>query len=116
MSSPQSASTSTPTTVSTKGTNALQHVHDLHKAFYRLRDVINELNSFVDAITNESSSKALIKRNVSNLKCCILPAMDKIAGTVSSAAMHLTPHAGHGTKRACDRIEREEKEKDSRFG
>ena len=81
----------------------------IYTTSYRLRDAINELNSFVATITDESSSKASIKRNVSDLKRCILSAMDKIADTIARSAMHLTPYAGHGTKRACDRIERQEK-------
>eukprot|EP00956_Cyclotella_meneghiniana_P029834 scaffold73484_cov30-Cyclotella_meneghiniana.AAC.1 len=111
--SPASASTSvSPTiTASTVGTNAVQHVQELHKASYRLRDAINELNSFIYNVTDESSSKASIKRNVCDFKRCIIPAMDKIADTIACCATHLTPYAGFGTKRACDRMEREDKKK-----
>lgn len=95
--------TKAPSLPSTHGDNKVQSIKDLYEAAFRLKNVITELHTFIDAVQDDSVSRKQIMSKANVMKHSVLPAIDKIHSSIVESSKDLSPISG--LKRACERIE-----------
>jgi hypothetical protein len=81
----------------------MSSTRELYQASYRLQQAINLLKSYVDIVLDESSSRDTIVKETDIVVHSVLAALEKIRGTISKSATHLSPMTG--VKTACDQDE-----------